>query len=104
MILVETSKWIGGMMAGGLGCTDKVGSSSYGGIADEFLKRTQTAYGGSTRQPLPHCTTHAAFEPHVATSVFAAMLHEANVTPPLRPMNILSIPNVPQNLLLHQPT
>ena len=80
VILAEPSKWIGGMMAGGLGCTDKVGNSSFGGIAREFIARTQVSYGGAARPALPHCTSHGSFEPHVATSVFVAMLREANVT------------------------
>ena len=80
VVLAEPSRWIGGMMTGGLGCTDKVGNFSFGGIAREFLVRTQTFYGGAARPPLPHCTTHGSFEPHIATSVFTAMLHEANVT------------------------
>ena len=80
VMIAESSKWIGGMMSGGLGCTDKVGKSSYGGIAHEFLNRTQTFYGGAARPRLPHCTSNASFEPHVATLVFEAMLREANVT------------------------
>jgi NADPH-dependent 2,4-dienoyl-CoA reductase/sulfur reductase-like enzyme len=74
--LVEPSRWIGGMMASGLGCTDKCGGSSYGGIAAEFVNRTQRSY--PTNRQLPHCTR--AFEPHIAKETFEAMLDEAGVT------------------------
>ena len=60
--LVEPSAWIGGMAAGGLGCTDKVGAESYGGIAREFVNATNEHYGGAARLPLPHCETSTAFE------------------------------------------
>eukprot|EP01047_Picozoa_sp_COSAG01_P088619 COSAG01_NODE_20936_length_926_cov_11.854897_1_plen_196_part_01 len=82
VLLVEPSKWIGGMVAGGLGCTDKVGEGSYGGLAKEFVNRTNARYlpaDGGVRPLLPHCTTHTAFEPHVATEVFHEMLVEAGV-------------------------
>jgi len=73
--LVEPSPWIGGMMAGGLGCTDKVHATAVGGMALEVINRTQAAYPPGRR--LPHCTH--AFEPHVARNVFHAMLAEAGV-------------------------
>jgi len=78
VLLVEPSPWIGGMASGGLGCTDKVGDRSYGGLAREFVNRTNAKYGEHRRQ-LPHCTTSTAFEPHVATEVFHEMLAEASV-------------------------
>ena len=62
-------------MTGGLGCTDKAGGSSYGGIAAEFIHRTQKMYPEGRK--LPHCTR--SFEPHVAHKVFDAMLLEAGV-------------------------
>jgi hypothetical protein len=82
--LVEPSAWVGGMATGGLGCTDAVGEGSYGGIAREFVNMTNQHYSGGHRQPLPHCRTSTAFEPHVATAVFQQMLAEANVTVYLR--------------------
>eukprot|EP00037_Helgoeca_nana_P025636 m.283617 g.283617 ORF g.283617 m.283617 type:complete len:560 (-) comp27006_c0_seq1:132-1811(-) len=84
--LVEPSRWIGGMAAGGLGCTDKVGTSAVGGIALEFVNRTQAVYPKNRR--LPHCTR--SFEPHVATEVFTTLLHEANVTV-LLSMNLFGV-------------
>ena len=75
--LVEPSAWIGGMASGGLGCTDKVGADSYGGIAREFVHETNEYYGGAERRPLPHCTTLTAFEPHApesCASTLASML------------------------------
>ena len=82
VVLIEPSKWIGGMASGGLGCTDRVGEKSYGGLAREFVNRTNARYlpaGGGPRPRLAHCLTHAAFEPHIATEVFHEMLAEANV-------------------------
>jgi hypothetical protein len=82
VVLIEPSNWIGGMAAGGLGCTDRVGENSYGGLAREFVNRTNARYlpaGGGPRPRLPHCLTHAAFEPHIATGVFHEMLAEAHV-------------------------
>jgi hypothetical protein len=73
--LAEPSRWIGGMMAGGLGCTDKVHPDSFGGLAREVLDKTQGFYPGDRR--LPHCSN--AFEPHVATEVFTTLLAEAGV-------------------------
>lgn len=81
VLLVEPSMWIGGMASGGLGCTDKVGSKSYGGLAREFVNRTNARYtpADGERRQLPHCTTYTSFEPHVATEVFHEMLSEAGV-------------------------
>ena len=75
VVILEPSKWFGGMMAGGLGCTDKVGEGSVGGIAREFINRTQAKY--PPNRTLPHCTR--AFAPSVATTVFAAMMQEDQV-------------------------
>lgn len=82
VVLIEPSNWIGGMASGGLGCTDRVGEHSYGGLAREFVNRTNARYlpaGGGPRPRLTHCLTHSAFEPHIATEVFHEMLSEAHV-------------------------
>lgn len=62
---------------GGLGCTDSVGSKSYGGLARSLLKQMTSRY---THRKQIHCNPETAFEPHVATDVFRRELAAANVT------------------------
>lgn len=94
VILLEPSHWIGGMVTGGLGATDKGIVWTVGGLSREFFNRIYKYY----EQPgvwkfetraiyLPkHPQTHAEemkcqwyFEPHVATQIFNTMLDEARV-------------------------
>ena len=83
---------IGGMSAGGLGQTDIGGHTEIiGGLAREFYKRNRQHYGQAQhvasaesgaencRLPTQGCNATYNLEPHVAQSIFAAMLNEAGV-------------------------
>ena len=83
---------IGGMSAGGLGQTDIGGYTEIiGGLAREFYKRNRQHYGQAQhvasaesgaencRLPTQGCNATYNLEPHVAQSIFAAMLNEAGV-------------------------
>lgn len=93
-VVIEPSRWIGGMMTGGLGASDKGVTWTVGGLAREFYERlyryyeAKDAWKHETRDEfLPrHGQTHTKamlcqwyFEPHVATKTFQAMLAEAGV-------------------------
>ncbi len=65
---------LGGMTTGGLASTDVGTAASIGGIAKEFYQRVGAHYGKPEA---------FAFEPKVATEVFAAMLREVGVIPRL---------------------
>lgn len=76
VVLLETTKHVGGMTTGGLSHTD-VGPKPeiLGGFAREFFTRADAKYKGTTR-------TGKDFwyhEPHVAETVFTEMLREAGV-------------------------
>jgi hypothetical protein len=76
-IIVEPSKWIGGMVTGGLSHTD-FGSAPQviGGISREFFERADACYQD------PRKTARNDFwysEPHIAMETFKAMLAEAKV-------------------------
>ena len=72
VILVNPTKFLGGMSASGLGGTD-FGSQrkkTFGGIANEFYDAVAAHYG----------KTHVKnFEPHVAQTLFPKMIAEAKV-------------------------
>ena len=83
---------IGGMSAGGLGQTDIGGHTEIiGGLAREFYERNRQHYGqaqheasaesgaANCRLPTQGCNATYNLEPHVAQSIFAAMLNEAGV-------------------------
>lgn len=92
---------VGGMSSGGLGQTDFGGCSErIGGIANEFYSRNRQHYGhlvdttnpetnnqatatltakSECRLPAPDCNQTFNLEPHVAQSIFMAMLEEAGV-------------------------
>ncbi len=91
VVLIEPSKFLGGLSAGGLGATDIGNKAAIGGIAREFYRRVGDWY----RDPA-HWTRETAeayfkgrkgngeaeqwtFEPHVATAIYRAWLAEAGV-------------------------
>ncbi|MBU6303468.1 MAG: FAD-dependent oxidoreductase [Verrucomicrobia bacterium] len=91
-ILIEPTRFLGGLTTGGLGATDIGNKKAIGGISREFYANvhryykdpakwrheTRDAYfsrkphGNSTAE-----TTMWTFEPHVASEIYAAMLREA---------------------------
>lgn len=94
-ILICPEKALGGMMAGGLGASDKGVTWTVGGLALEYFERVYKyyqnpeAWRSETRAeyvPKHGQTTKEIyksqyyFEPHVATKIFNAMLSEAKVT------------------------
>lgn len=71
VVVIEPSRWIGGMVTGGLARTDTGRAETIGGLTREFFTRAAARYGGK----------HLWFaEPHVNGETFAAMLREAGVT------------------------
>jgi len=69
--VIEPTRWIGGMTAGGLSSSDTGNIDTIGGLALEFFNRCGASYDGKEKF---HC------EPHVYQKVFAEMLKEAGVT------------------------
>jgi hypothetical protein len=63
---------IGGLTTGGLGYTDVGNVNSIGGLAREFYQRVGHCYGRPEA---------FAFEPHVARTVFEALLRAEKITP-----------------------
>ncbi|HWB05679.1 MAG TPA: FAD-dependent oxidoreductase [Verrucomicrobiales bacterium] len=93
-VIIEPTKFVGGLTTGGLGATDIGNKQAIGGLAREFYHRIWQYY----RQPdrwkqetrekyfagRPHGNsadeeTMWTFEPHAATEVYEAMLKEAKV-------------------------
>ena len=94
VILLEPGKYLGGMVTGGLGATDKGIVWTVGGLAREFFSRVYdyyqkpAAWQHETRaQYFPKhgqiatesMHTQWYFEPKVATAIFNSMLQEADV-------------------------
>ncbi len=101
-ILIEPSRHVGGLTAGGLGATDIGNKGAIGGIAREFYERiarhyatdgawrqqTRADYLGTERRNLSHDPIAAArgvqaqwtFEPHVAEQVFHELLRQAGIS------------------------
>jgi hypothetical protein len=77
VLLLETSKHIGGLTTGGLSHTD-VGPRPeiIGGIAKEFFTRADAWYADAKRTASRDFWYH---EPHIAEKTFTAMLQEAKV-------------------------
>ncbi len=75
--LVEPSRWIGGMMAGGLSNTDFRYKQTHGGYFKEFTRHVanyyRTVYGPKSRQ-LEVSIGGYKFEPRVARSVLTLMV------------------------------
>src|SRR5437016_1080784 len=70
VVVIEPTKWIGGMVTGGLASTDVGNEKVIGGIAREFYTR---AAGSKAGTPMWYA------EPHVNMATFQAMLDEAKV-------------------------
>jgi len=94
VVLLEPGKWIGGVMTGGLGASDKGVTWTVGGLARDYFENIYTYYQNpavwkseTREQYLPkHGQTHTEamkcqwyFEPHVARAVFDQMLAKAKV-------------------------
>lgn len=71
VVVIEPSRWIGGMVTGGLSATDKGKEETIGGFAREFFTRAAASKPGT---PLWYA------EPHVNMATFQAMLKEAGVS------------------------
>ena len=76
-VIIEPTRWIGGMVTGGLSHTD-FGSAPQviGGLSREFFERADASYKDAQK------TADKAFwysEPHVAMETFKTMLAEAKV-------------------------
>lgn len=69
--LLEPSRHLGGLTAGGLGCTDIGNKHAIGGLAREFYRRVGKKYG---------VAEHWRFEPHVAEDVYKEWLAEEGLT------------------------
>ncbi|HRJ72460.1 MAG TPA: FAD-dependent oxidoreductase, partial [Terrimicrobiaceae bacterium] len=94
VILIEPGKYLGGMMTGGLGATDKGVVTTVGGVAKEFFQRIYRQYldpaawtfesresyvpkhGQILTEPMQ---AQWYFEPKMATKVFDEMLKETQV-------------------------
>ncbi|MCE9519949.1 MAG: FAD-dependent oxidoreductase, partial [Verrucomicrobia bacterium] len=94
VVLIEPTKFLGGLTTGGLGATDIGNKRAIGGISREFYHRIYQYYADpahwqqQTREEYfakkPHGNTESedtmwTFEPHVATQVFTDMLRETKV-------------------------
>jgi hypothetical protein len=91
VVLIEPGKHLGGMTTGGLGATDIGNKAAIGGIAREFYQRIKKHYDDDaawTQEKRadfkggghdPKEDTAWTFEPHIATAVYGAMLHEAKI-------------------------
>ena len=89
VILIEPTKYVGGLTSGGLGMTDSGKREVIGGISREFYQRLQQHYhqADSWRQEKPADYLHYKkkddaiwrFEPHVAMKALREMLAEAKV-------------------------
>ncbi len=94
VVLVEPTKFLGGLTTGGLGATDIGNKKAIGGISREFYSRVFKYYAdpahwtAQTRENYfsrkPHGNTGNedtmwTFEPHVATKIYDDMIAEARV-------------------------
>lgn len=94
VVLIEPTKFLGGLTTGGLGATDIGNKKAIGGISREFYHRIWQHYSDpkswtlQTREDYyakrPHGNsadeeTMWTFEPHVATQVYDDMIKEAKV-------------------------
>ena len=94
VVLIEPTKFLGGLTTGGLGATDIGNKKAIGGISREFYQRVFKFYAdpkswtSQTREEYfakkPHGNsgdedTMWTFEPHVATKIYDDMIAEAKV-------------------------
>lgn len=95
VILIEPSRFLGGLTTGGLGATDIGNKRAIGGVSREFYQRVKRHYaepGAWTQQTResyfsvrPHGQAAEedamwTFEPHVATAIINGMVTEAKVS------------------------
>ncbi|MEM9703633.1 MAG: FAD-dependent oxidoreductase, partial [Planctomycetota bacterium] len=98
VVLLEPSSHLGGLTTGGLGATDIGNKAAIGGLSLEFYTRVGKHYADRANwvqeQPEDYRSRRNAvnldpenpqpfwtFEPHVASTIYAAMLAEAGVSP-----------------------
>ena len=94
VVLIEPTKFLGGLTTGGLGATDIGNKKAIGGISREFYGRVfkhyadPASWNAQTREEYfarrPHGNTGSeetmwTFEPHVATKIYDDMLRETKV-------------------------
>ena len=94
VVIIEPTKFLGGLTTGGLGATDIGNKKAIGGVSREFYHRIWTHYQNeqSWKQQTsaeyfakkPHGgpgneETMWTFEPHVATAIYDQMIAEAKV-------------------------
>lgn len=116
VVLIEPTKFLGGLTTGGLGATDIGNKRAIGGISREFYRRIYNYYKNPDRW------THETrgdyfkgrtvnsqnedsmwtFEPHVASRIFDEMLREQGVVicEPNDPAEKLQLQSAPITLLL----
>lgn len=116
VVLIEPTKFLGGLTTGGLGATDIGNKRAIGGISREFYRRIYTYYKNPDRW------THETrgdyfkgrtvnsqnedsmwtFEPHVASRIFDEMLREQGlvVCEPHDPAEKLQLQSAPITLLV----
>lgn len=76
VLIVDPTKHIGGMVTGGLSRTDTGNVAVVGGIALEYITRTDAKYNNPAKTNGPNFWIS---EPHVAEQSFTEMLKEAGV-------------------------
>lgn len=93
VILIEPTKFLGGLTTGGLGATDIGNKRAIGGLSRQFYGRVYTYYSDpkrwkhETREQYLKSRQHGGvdtsrtmwtFEPHAATEIYDAMLDEVS--------------------------
>lgn len=116
VVLIEPTKFLGGLTTGGLGATDIGNKRAIGGISREFYRRIYTYYKNPDRWTretrgdyFKGRTVNSqnedsmwTFEPHVASRIFDEMLREQGlvVCEPHDPAEKLQLQSAPITLLL----
>ncbi len=72
VVVVEPSRFLGGLTTGGLGATDTGNAAGIGGLSSEFYTRIGQKYGQAGRR--------FTFEPKVAAAVFQDLLTEHGIS------------------------
>ncbi len=95
VILIEPTRFLGGLTTGGLGATDIGNKRAIGGVSREFYQRVKRHYTDPQAWTLQTRESYFAkkphgqaaeedamwtFEPHVATAIVNALVAEAKVT------------------------
>ncbi len=85
VILIEPTRYLGGLTTGGLGATDIGNKGAIGGLSREFYQRVKQYYqqpGAWVHEPQPPDhgeDTRWTFEPHAATRIYDGMIADAGV-------------------------